>query len=71
MPTDWETKHGLNPNDPADAAADLNADGYTNIEDFLNGLDPAAPAQQWSAPRTYVDLFESNAFQSTLGATTN
>src|SRR5262245_10250924 len=38
MPSDWETKHGLNPNDASDAAMDLNGDGYTNIEDFLNGL---------------------------------
>ena len=43
MPDDWETKHGLEPKNPADAAGDLNGDGYTNIEDFLNGLDPNAP----------------------------
>ena len=57
MPDAWETKHRLNPNDPADAAADANGDGYTNIEDFLNGLDPNAPKQKWETPRTFVDLF--------------
>jgi hypothetical protein len=57
MPDEWETKHGLNPNDVSDAAKDLNGDGYTNIEDFLNRLDPKAPAKDWSAPRTYKDLF--------------
>jgi hypothetical protein len=57
MPDDWEIKHGLDPNDPADAAGDLNGDGYTNIEDFLNGLDPNAPKVEWPTPRTYVDLF--------------
>jgi len=57
MPDAWETEHRLNPNDPADAAADANGDGYTNIEDFLNGLDPQAPKQKWETPRTFVDLF--------------
>lgn len=41
MPDEWETKHGLNPNDAADASKDLNGDGYTNIEKFIYGLDPA------------------------------
>lgn len=57
MPDDWEQSHGLNAQDAGDAAGDLNGDGYTNIEDFLNGLDPTAPAKAWPAPRTYVDLF--------------
>jgi hypothetical protein len=37
MPDEWETKHGLNPNDAADASADKDNDGYTNIEAFING----------------------------------
>lgn len=57
MPDDWELKHGLDPHNQADAAGDLNGDGYTNIEDFLNGLDPGAPKANWPTPRTYVDLF--------------
>lgn len=48
MPDDWEKAHGLNPDDPADATADLNGDGYTNIEDFINGLDPRAAKVVWS-----------------------
>lgn len=57
MPDEWETKYGLDPHDASDAASDLNGDGYTNIEDFLNGLVPAAPKQDWPTPRTYVDQF--------------
>lgn len=57
MPDEWEAKHGLNPKDASDAAGDLNGDGYTHIEDFLNGLDPQTFYGKWDAPRTYQDLF--------------
>lgn len=40
MPDAWEIKYGLNPNDPSDANGDLNGDGYTNIEKYINGIDP-------------------------------
>ena len=40
MPDAWEKKYGLNPNDPSDAALDKDRDGYTNIEEWLNGTDP-------------------------------
>lgn len=40
MPDEWETKYGLNPMDPSDANEDLNDDGYTNIEKYINGIDP-------------------------------
>ena len=33
-----ETSHGLNPNDPADANGDINGDGYTNIEKYINAI---------------------------------
>lgn len=38
MPDAWEKAQGLNPGDPADGATDRNGDGYTNLEDYLNGL---------------------------------
>jgi hypothetical protein len=59
MPDDWELKFGLDPHNPSDAAEDLNRDGYTNIEDFLNQLDPTAPKVEWPTPRTYSDLFNN------------
>ena len=37
IPDEWETAHGLNPNDPDDASR-MNADGYTNLEHYLNDL---------------------------------
>ena len=38
----WETQHGLDPNDPADSKKDGDGDGYTSIEEYLNGTDPTA-----------------------------
>jgi pectate lyase len=38
MPDWWEIEKGLNPNDPLDANADRNGDGYTNIEEYINSL---------------------------------
>jgi pectate lyase len=38
MPDEWETVHGLNPNDPSDGSADRNGDGYTNLEEYINSL---------------------------------
>jgi pectate lyase len=40
MPDEWEKKQGLNPNDPTDASKDRDGDGYTNLEEHLNGTDP-------------------------------
>jgi hypothetical protein len=37
MPDDWERTHSLDPANPADGNADRNADGYTNLEEYLNG----------------------------------
>jgi pectate lyase len=40
IPDWWEKKYGLDPNDPSDGVKDLNGDGYTNLEKYLNGIDP-------------------------------
>ena len=38
MPDSWERSAGLNAKDAADAAADRDGDGYTNIEEYLESL---------------------------------
>lgn len=38
MPDAWESENGLDPADPADGALDADSDGYTNLENWLNGL---------------------------------
>lgn len=47
MPDVWEIRYGLNPNDASDAVADCNGDGYTNVEKYINGIDPAQKVD-WS-----------------------
>ncbi len=37
MPDAWEKQHKLNPNDPKDGP-EIAANGYTNIENYLNGI---------------------------------
>jgi hypothetical protein len=38
IPDEWEIKHHLNPRDPTDANGDRDGDGYTNIEEYVNGI---------------------------------
>lgn len=40
MPNTWESANGLNPDDAADRNGDTDADGYTNVEEYLNSLVP-------------------------------
>jgi len=38
MPNTWEIANGLNPNSASDGNGDLDGDGYTNVEEYINGL---------------------------------
>ena len=40
LPDDYETSHGLNPNDPADAFEDSDKDGLSALDEFNAGTDP-------------------------------
>lgn len=42
MPDARETAHGLNQDEPSDAAADRDGDGYTNLEEYVNQLAQTA-----------------------------
>ena len=42
MPDGWETRNGLNHNDPSDATGDLDQDGISNLDEYLNGSNPAS-----------------------------
>jgi hypothetical protein len=40
MPDQWERRHGLSSSNPEDRNADHDLDGYTNLEEYLNGTLP-------------------------------
>ena len=40
MPDEWEIRYSLDPSDASDNAKDKDGDGYTNIEEYLNGTNP-------------------------------
>jgi hypothetical protein len=40
MPDTWETKYQLDPAQASDGSTDNDGDGYTNVEEYLNGTDP-------------------------------
>jgi hypothetical protein len=48
IPDAWETAHGLNPNDASDAQKKA-PNGYTYLENYLNGTDPNVIASATSA----------------------
>jgi hypothetical protein len=50
----WELAHGLDPNQPADAALDSDGDGRDNLEEFLAGTDPRDPASRFVLDVTAV-----------------
>ena len=56
MPDAWEIKYGLNPNDPSDAVKDCNGDGYTNIEKYINGIDPTKKVDWTDVKNNYDTL---------------
>lgn len=55
MPDDWETAHGLDPDNPDDCRSDADGDGYTNIEAYLEGLVSAWKAEHLSCRAIGMD----------------
>lgn len=47
MPDEWENTYDLDSRDPEDTRQDRDGDGYTNIEEYLNGTDPGKAEQDW------------------------
>ena len=58
MPDQWEIEVGLNPSDPSDANDDCNGDGYTNIEKYINGINPSQKIDWRNLNNNYDTLAE-------------
>lgn len=54
IPLWWKKKFGLDASDTGLAVRDLQGDGYTVIEKYLNGLDPTRKID-WANPRSNVN----------------
>ncbi len=59
MPDAWELRYGLDPNAWADAALDCSGEGYTNIEKYINGIDPEKEVD-WTDPKNNVDTLAAH-----------
>jgi hypothetical protein len=55
----WETAAGLDTNNVADAALDLDGDKMTNLQEFIAGTDPVDPL-------SYLKIEPLSANQSSL-----
>jgi len=40
LPDFWETRYQFDPSNATDAQRDKDGDGYTQLEEWLNGTDP-------------------------------
>jgi hypothetical protein len=57
IPLSWKKKFGLDPNDLALAQKDLQGDGYTVMDKYLDGLDPTKKID-WNDPRSNVNTLQ-------------
>ena len=58
MPDEWEVANGLNPHDAGDANGDLNGDGYTNIEKYINAIPTQGKVDWRNLNNNYDTLAE-------------
>jgi bacillopeptidase F (M6 metalloprotease family) len=70
MPDAWETAHGLNPLDPADALIDADGDHLTNLTEYTRGTNPNGAdtdgdrmPDDWEIRYGFNPLFAGDALQ--------
>ena len=61
LPDDWEVAHGLSGNNASDALQDLDGDGHSNYEEYLDGTDLGSAESGLNAPTIVVHPAEVSA----------
>ena len=61
IPLWWKQKFNLDTNDPGLAAKDLQGDGYTVMDKYLNGLDPTKKID-WTDPHSNLNTLTPGDF---------
>jgi hypothetical protein len=61
IPRWWKQKFHLDPNDPTLADKDLQGDGYTVMDKYLDGLDPTQKVD-WSSPHSNQNTLTPGTF---------
>lgn len=57
IPNNWEVTHGMNYQDPSDAALDFDRDGYSNLQEFRLDTDPrGAPSYRIRTIGPFSDM---------------
>ncbi|HEY1661631.1 MAG TPA: polysaccharide lyase [Verrucomicrobiae bacterium] len=57
IPLSWKKKYGLDANDASLAQKDLQGDGYTVMDKYLDGLDPTKKID-WTDPKSRVNTLQ-------------
>jgi hypothetical protein len=63
IPDWWKQKYHLDPNDPGLANKDANGDGYTNLEKYLDGIDPTQKVDWKDAKNNVNTLSREKLFE--------
>ncbi len=69
IPNSWEMQYGLDQNNPADANLDPDADGMTNLQEYLSGTSPIDPNSRLKI--LTVDKLGVNSSRLTFVAVSN
>lgn len=67
MPDEWEFMYGLNLTDKSDQNLDTDNDGYTNIEEYLNGTDAGMATGSLPDGIYYIQAKHSNKMLDVSG----